>query len=214
MIDTETLKNYCLILEKNIDAEKKRFYRARISKSKSGFPLEEMGAPPKGKASDGRANAAGIRRLYLTCDKETTLHEIRAAEYDYVTIGTFKAKGPIKVVDLTQIDSISPFLPDIDCTVLAINREHLKRINNEMSKTMRRNDSVLDYLPTQYISDFIMSIKNEDGAPIFDGIEYRSAMRSTGANLAIFYPEKFQCVYHKTYEVDEFTYTITPVKNK
>lgn len=166
----------------------------------------KWGAPPEDKAADGRANSAGISRLYLTYDRETTLHEIRAAEYDYVTIATFKQKFPIKVVDLKKIGEISPFTPEVDCTALAINREHLAKINQEMGKTMRRGDSPLDYLPTQYICDFVKSIVDEDGNPVYDGIEYQSAMRESGANLAIFYPEKFKCTYRQTYEVAELIY--------
>lgn len=206
LINTELLREYCIQIPKSISMGKQRFYRARIARNPEGFSRGEMGAPPKEKSTEGRANSTGISRLYLTYDKETTLHEIRAAEYDYVTIATFKQQEDIRVVDLKRISQISPFGPDVDCTALAINRKHLQRINQEMSKTMRRGDSTLDYLPTQYICDFIMSILDEDGSPMFDGIEYKSAMRSSGANLAIFYPEKFKCTYHRTYEITALTY--------
>lgn len=205
-INTELLKAYCLQIEKVIPTGSHRYYRGRIAQDVHGYSISEMGAPPKWAATDGRANSAGISRLYLTYDRETTLHEIRAAEYDYVTIGTFKQESPIRVVDLSRIAEISPFSPEVDCTSLAINREHLLKINQEMSKTMRRGDSPLDYLPTQYISDFIMSITDNKGQPIFDGVEYQSAMRKTGANLAIFYPEKFKCTFRRTYEVTQLVY--------
>lgn len=206
LINTELLKKYCLHIDKTIDTNKQRFYRGRISQSNKGFSKSEMGAPPSNKATDGRANSAGISRLYLTYDRETTLHEIRAAEFDYITIATFKPKTSIKVVDLKLIGDISPFSPDVDCTALAINREHLQKINLEMGRTMRRGDSSLDYLPTQYICDFIMSIEDDNGQPVFDGIEYQSAMRDSGANLAIFYPDKFKCTFCNTYEVTRLIY--------
>lgn len=205
MVNTTLLRDYCINLSKDISVDQK-FYRGRISENKNGFRGREIGAPPCNKAAEGRANSRGISRLYLTYDPDTTLHEIRAAEFDYVTIGTFKALTPLKVVDLKKISEISPFMPDVDCTALAINREHLKRIGTEISKTMRRGDSPLDYIPTQYISDFVMSIEDEDGKPIFDGIEYQSAMKSGGANVALFYPEKCSCVYTRTYEVTELVY--------
>ena len=206
LISTEFLKQYCLYIGKKIEVSDQRFYRGRISTNSKGFTRSNMGAPPPERATDGRANSAGISRLYLTYDRETTLHEIRAAEFDYVTIATFKPKSTINVVDLKQIGNISPFAPDVDCTALAINREHLQKINLEIGKTMRRGDSSLDYLPTQYICDFIMSIEDEDGNHVFDGIEYQSAMRNGGSNLAIFYPEKFECTYSKTYEVIKLEY--------
>lgn len=206
LIDTELLKKYCIQIEKIIPVDNRRFYRGRIARDAVGFRPTEMGPPPVEYVGDGRANSAGISRLYLTDNRETTFHEIRAAEYDYVTIGTFKATEPIRVVDLKRIALISPFGNDVDCTALAINSDHLRRINEEMSKTMRRGDSPLDYLPTQYIADFVMSITDEDGKPMFDGIEYRSAMHSRGANLTIFYPQKFRCTYSRTYEVTQLSY--------
>ena len=206
LINTEILKQYCLYISKHIEVSKQRFYRGRISHSGNGFSRSEMGAPPPDKATDGRANSFGISRLYLTFDRETTLHEIRAAEFDYVTIATFKPTSSLRVVDLKRIGDISPFSPDLDCTALAINREHLQKINSDMARTQRRGDSPLDYLPTQYVCDFIMSIEDADGNHTFDGIEYQSAMRNEGANLAIFYPEKFKCTFCRTYEVTKLIY--------
>ena len=207
LIDTQLLKKYCLEISKDIPVGKQRFYRGRIAKDCNGFPPSEMGAPPKEIATEGRANSAGISRLYLTYDRETTFHEIRAAEYDYVTIGTFKQLKPLKVVDLQQIHKISSFKVDADCMALAINREHLLRIDQEMGRTMRRGDSPLDYLPTQYICDFILSIVDDDGKPVFDGIKYKSAMHTRGSNLVIFAPDSFKCTYTRTYEVQKLTYT-------
>ena len=206
LVDTDLLKEYCIAIAKDIPVGKQRFYRGRIARSEVGFKPSEMGPPPSDNVGDGRANSAGISRLYLTDNRETTFHEIRAAEYDYITIGTFKALEPLRVVDLKRIALISPFSGDVDCTVLAINSEHLRRINEEMSKIMRRGDSPLDYLPTQYMADFVKSITDEDGEPMFDGIEYQSAMHSRGSNLTIFYPEKLKCTYSQTYEVTKLKY--------
>lgn len=214
LIDKECLKKYCLDISKKIPISKQRFYRGRIAEDSNGFSPSEMGAPPKEYATNGRANSDGISRLYLTDNRETTFHEIRAAEYDYVSIGTFKQLKEINVVDLKQIHKISPFGDDVDCTALVINREHLIKINQEMSRPMRRGDSPLDYLPTQYICDFVMSITDEDGNPLFDGIEYQSAMHSRGSNLAIFYPENFKCTYSRTYEVKKLHYTKEVLSNR
>lgn len=212
LVDTDLLKSYCLAIAKDIPVGKQRFYRGRIAHNETGYTPSEMGPPPSDIVGDGRANSAGISRLYLTDNRVTTFHEIRAAEYDYISVGTFKALVPLHVVDLKRIAQISPFSGSVDCTVLAINSEHLRRINEEMSKTMRRGDSPLDYLPTQYIADFVKSITNDDGDPVFDGIEYQSAMHSRGSNLTIFYPEKLKCTYSQTYEVTQLVYKNRTVK--
>lgn len=211
LINTGLLRDYCLQITDEIPVDKRRFYRGRIARNGKGYSPHEMGAPPPEKAVDGRANSAGISRLYLTDSRETTLHEIRAAEYDYITIGTFKLLRPIKVVDLRRISTISPMGADIDCTALAINLEHLQKINEEMSKTMRRGDSPLDYLPTQYICDFVKSITDEYGNPVFDGIIFRSAMHKRGSNLTVFDPDLFKCTYCRTYEVTKLTYHKEPL---
>lgn len=207
LINTELLEKYCESesLRLEISPDEKKFYRGRIARDRKGYKPSEMGAPPIQLVGDGRANSAGISRLYLTDNKETTLHEIRAAEYDYVTIGTFKLQETIKVVDLRMINNISPITSD-DCTMLAVNLEHFQKINDEMCKTMRRGDSVLDYLPTQYICDFIQSITDEDGNPVYQGIMYKSAMHEGGSNLVIFDPTLFKCTYTKTYEVIKLRY--------
>lgn len=85
-----------------------------------------MGAPPAGKSSEGRANARGITCLYLASDLETTLHEVRAGVFDFVSIGKFLLKKDIVVVDLSAITEISPFTEGLDCLDHAINMTHLK----------------------------------------------------------------------------------------
>lgn len=206
LVDAQRLQEYCVQISEIIVPDKQRFYRGRIARDKNGYTGKDMGAPPPEKATDGRANSVGISRLYLTNNRETTFHEIRAAEYDYVTVGTFKLMEPINVVNLSRIGEISPFGEEVDLTALAINREHLKKINQEMAHPMRRGDSVLDYLPTQFISDLIMSIQDESGKPMFDGIRYQSAMHSKGSNFTIFYPQKFKCTSWKTYEVTKLKF--------
>ena len=174
------------------------FYRARIWNDKEGFTKKQMGAPPAIKASAGRANPEGISCLYLADSIETTLHEIRAGLYDNATVATFKLLKDIEVVNLAAIDKISP-LQEIDCNMLAINLPHLGKIGNEISKPLRRRDSSLDYLPTQYISDFIKS----EG---FAGIEYKSTMHKDGVNFAIFDEGLFKCTKIASYDIHELTY--------
>lgn len=180
------------------------FYRSRIS-SEEGFSPEEMGAPPSEKATAGRANSAGIRCLYLASDPDTTIQEIRAGVFDYVSVGRFELQEDIVVVDLKAIDYISPFIDGLSFLEHAINKEHLKRINMEIGRPLRRSDSALDYIPTQYISDFIKSIMH-DGKPEYAGIEYNSTINFSGQNLAIFYPDLFLCTDVEVYHIKELRY--------
>ena len=179
------------------------FYRARFCPNTTGVPIGEMGAPPSEIASAGRANSRGVSRLYLSDRIATTLYEIRAGVYDYVTIGEFKLKKDIEVIDLAQIDKISPFVAnsavDIDFVMHAINLEALRMIAQEIAKPLRRHDSQLDYLPTQYISDFIKSLG-------FDGIQFNSTMNKEGFNLAIFDETLFECKKTTVYDIKTIQY--------
>lgn len=179
------------------------FYRARISDA-AGLQRDIMGAPPLGIASDGRVNASGISCLYLSTERETTIHEIKAGTHDFVTIGRFRLKEDISIVNLINLHQISPFRTAlIDFTQHAINRKHLQKIGNEIARPLRRQDSPLDYLPTQYISDFIKSKG-------YKGIEYKSTMHDSGRNLAIFNEELLECIDVSVVKIKEINYSHRP----
>lgn len=181
-------------------------YRSRICPDEKGFVRTEMGPPPYNKATGGRVNPTGISILYLSDSKETTMYEIRAGVYDFVTVGRFKLQKDIEVINLAGIDHISPFIGidyGFDFTQYATNIEHLKMIAQEIAKPLR-NDNSLDYLPTQYISDYIRSKG-------YDGIEYISTMCKNGANLAVFDPSLFKCTSTSVYDVKSISYTYDPI---
>lgn len=173
-------------------------YRARIAPSANGFAIDKMGAPPRDKATSGRANSEGISCLYLSDSEETTLHEARVGEYDFVSIAQFEAIEDVEVVNIALLSEISPFWGS-DITQLAVNLSNFKRLGNEVAKPMRRHDSPLDYLPTQYLCDYIKSLGHA-------GFEYRSAMNKDGSNVAIFYPEKFRCIHVSVFDIQSLEY--------
>lgn len=204
-INLELFEKFCSYIRKPYK-QGKIFYRGRISNIE-GFPVKHMGAAPPEVASEGRANAKGITCLYLADSEETTIHEVRAGAFDYVSIGRFTLLKDIIVVDLKGINQISPFIEGLDCREHAINKEHLNKINNEMGKALRRSDSPLDYLATQYITDFIKSLENPaDSTSTYSGIEYKSVMNEIGYNLAIFDENLFECIGVDIFKIDSITY--------
>lgn len=196
-INKVVLSTFCNYIKKTYKAGSV-FYRARICPDETGFPIDKMGAPSVGCATAGRANPTGISCLYLADRNITALKEIRAGVYDYITIGKFILKEDVEVVNLTIVDRISPFW-GIDNTVHAVNKKHLRKISDEIAKPLRRHDSQLDYLPTQYISDFIKS----EG---FAGIGYKSTMDKDGYNLAMFDEALFDCESVYVYDIRELSY--------
>lgn len=183
--------------EKNY-GENVEFYRARYSDNR-GWQCKDMGAPDYSIASSGRANSRGISCLYLANNVDTTFYEIKARTHDTVTVGLFKAKREFKVVDLKALDNLSPFYLDVDISTYVVNRDTLKLIAMEIAKPLKRDDSELDYIPTQYLSDYIKS----QG---YDGIEYRSTINPDGYNLAIFNQEIFDCVSTKVHNIKGLSY--------
>ncbi|TCL59712.1 RES domain-containing protein [Hydrogenispora ethanolica] len=196
-INKEKFFSLCNLIKKSYKT-RKVFYRARICTDKTGFNTDEMGAPPSDKATAGRANSAGISCLYLADTAVTAINEIRAGIYDYVAVGKFILKQDIEVIDLTHVDQISPFWGS-DKKFHAVNKKHLQKISHDIAKPMRRHDSLLDYLPTQYISDFIKSCG-------FAGIEYQSTMNKDGYNLAIFDETLYRCSTVNVYDIRRIKY--------
>lgn len=173
----------------------KIFYRGRLSDA-NGYETTQMGNPPNHLAKSGRANPVGISYLYIANDLLTTLFETRAALHDYVSIGEFRLKEDIIIIDLKGIGKQDPF----DLAQNELLEDYLaylpflKRLGYELSKPIRRQDSDLDYLPTQYLTEFIKSIGT-------DGVAYGSSLNKTGQNLAIFNPDNFECKKVNVYEI-------------
>jgi hypothetical protein len=178
----------------------KVFHRARICDGEQMYEKEKMGKPPIEKSTAGRANPKGISYLYVSNDWETTLYETRASLYDYVTIAEFKIKEDINVLNLRDTSKISPFTLDDDIGEYLKHKKYLSKLEKELSKPIRRQDSELDYLPTQYLCEFIKSIG-------FDGVEFRSSLNPDGYNLAMFNDEAFECIRTTLHEVKTVKFT-------
>lgn len=170
------------------------FFRCRIS-DKDGFTCKKMRNPPIKLASSGRANPEGISYLYVADSIETSMYETRASLFDYVTIGEFKLREDLKILNLrnpkddpiywSEIEEIEDFLIYIP---------FIQTLQKELSLPIRKRDKLLDYIPTQYISEFIKSLG-------FDGVEYQSSLFSNGYNIAIFNPKKLECYSSCVYEI-------------
>lgn len=200
------LKQLKILLENMVfdfQAGALNLYRSRICDEKSydeGYPQRKMGAPPIAFTTSGRTNSEGIQCLYLASDTDTSFHEVRARDNDRVSLGTFNLVKDIRIVDLTMFDKIGPFsVPDFDMTWFAINIDIIRKIGNEVAMPMRRFDSVLDYIPTQYICDFVKHLG-------YDGIRYKSTLSEGGVNYAIFDEKKFECVDVKVVHIENMQY--------
>ncbi len=159
------------------------FFRARLHKNadENVFSKEEMFCPDKEIATAGRANPIGIPYLYLSDNEHTVLYEIRASFLDEVSVASFKLKEDLTRKIIISDFTETPYLYAPGEVNQRIKSTLLKQIiSRDLSKPMRRYDSELDYIPTQFICEFIKVFTG------VHGIKFRSSLHKTGNNIVIF----------------------------
>lgn len=176
------------------------FYRARLHKNadEEAFSKEEMLCPPKEYSMAGRANSVGIPYLYLSDNENTILYEIRASYLDEVSVASFRLNedlsDDIVISDFTETPALyapSEVNQRIKATLLK------QIISRDLSKPMRRYDSELDYIPTQFICEFIRVFTN------VQGIKFRSSLHNIGNNIVIFNQDIMECEAVKKVKVSK-----------
>lgn len=163
-------------------------YRSRINEKGdiTPFPKDKMGAPPKEYATAGRANPQGLPYLYLSDKPETTFYEVRALYLDYISTGAFKSERDLKIIDFTETKSPFTFMADSSVDKGIIGELRIKAISDDLSRPMRRYDSIVDYVPTQFICEYIKYTAKADG------IAFKSSL-CDGVNYVIFDTNSFDC---------------------
>jgi hypothetical protein len=175
-------------------------FRARLH-HQSGmvvYKTDEMTCPPKEFAGGGRANPSGIPFLYLSDNPETILYEVRASYLDELSVGTFELNSElesIKLVDFTEDTTL--FQPNSSSINKTIKAKLLRqKISSDLSKPMRRYDSELEYIPTQFICEFI---KVFTGA---FGIRFNSSLHPKGNNVVLFDQNLMTCISVKKVKIN------------
>ena len=168
----------------------KPLYRARLhySGDQKEYKIADMGCPERTKATAGRANPQGIPYLYLSQSTETTLYEIRAAFLDEVSVGTFKIKRDVSIVLVDFTEPPAAFLNIGEIIQYTKSMFLRKVISSDLSLPLRRFDSEIEYIPTQFICEFI---KHFTGG---DGIIFNSSLHTGGKNIVLFEQDKIECV--------------------
>ena len=182
---------------------KDELFRARLHHQSGleAYNTDEMYCPEPLRASGGRANPLGIPYLYLSDNVETVLYEVRASYLDELSIGSFYLKdkySSVKIVDFTEDTAL--FQPNkVNETIKA--KLLRDKISKDLSKPMRRYDSEIDYIPTQFICEFI---KVFTGA---SGIRFSSSLHPNGKNIVIFNQEFMECKDVKLKKINKLNLT-------
>lgn len=161
-------------------------YRSRIQESVVPFGSEQMGRPPQGKATAGRANPMGISHLYLSDELETSIRESRAYQHCYVSVATFRLLEVCQVLDLASLQRENPFKIVDDGLASKLDYWRLlERLGDELARPARSTDNQLEYIPTQYLSELVKSMG-------VHGIRYKSSLHPGGRNIVLFNDERVE----------------------
>jgi hypothetical protein len=175
------------IIKKNV-----YLFRARVSPNEK-YPPSKMSKPPKSDATEGRANPTGIPYLYLASDVNTAISEIRPQVENKITVGKFRVRDKIDVIDLRSPTIGSPFRWGEYLELVLKLQGFLRTLGSILSKPVDRNKTSLEYLPTQYLCEYI---KNQG----YEGVLYKSHL-GRGYNIVLFNEHKVKCIETKLYKV-------------
>ncbi|MEI4713448.1 RES domain-containing protein [Bacillus cereus] len=163
------------------------FYRARIGEFKDD---KDLTAPPEDKIlKSGRANPVGIRVLYSAIDIETAISEVRPWKSATVTIASVNPTQSLKLVDLSKVSELRKKVTQSFFSVANMREELdtidlLSCLDEVLSKPVFPDVSELEYIPSQYLTEFIKSLG-------YDGVIFKSSL-GPGENYVFFNWEKIK----------------------
>lgn len=185
-------------------------YRARISDNR--LQIDDMGAPPVGAATSGRANPFGISYLYMASTVDTALAEVRPFNEGEVYVSklvlnhnyineNYEKDEQVIFIDLTNPRrDVSPFLfSEDEYEQLIYSLSLLEKFSTDLSKPIKPHKSDLEYLPTQFICEYIKSLKK------YKGIMFNSSF-GTGINYVAFDTDLFIPTEPKSYRIQSTHY--------
>lgn len=170
--------------------ETTKLFRARVFQSEDEmkeafkYPEASFGPPPSHIAPSGRMNARGISVFYGALDSATAISEVRPPVGSYVVVSEFNLLRPARLLDLTQLRSLSvkadskfdpQYLEQYErCDFL---RKLSRKLVIPIVPTLQESG----YLLTQAIADYLSTHKV--GGEELDGILFSSAQISTNLSL-------------------------------
>jgi hypothetical protein len=174
-----------------------RFYRVRDIDSPTeradalADPANKLGSPPKRFRSPGRMNAAGVPAFYGAFEVDTCVAEIRPSVGSTIVGAAFRAIRPLVVLDTTRfarpIKVRSLFSPVYNDRLEQWS--FMQSFMHEISRPVLPDDTLLDYIPTQAVAEYLNSVlkvtigKVERG---IDAIIFASAQAPSGRNIVFF----------------------------
>lgn len=167
------------------------FFRARIWSHLKAPEANDLGAPPKERASAGRMNPAGISYLYLATDKETALAEVIGRPPCNVAVAHFINRDKLIFLDLSDLPDPDSIPDDTQAKKEAL--KFLHHFVHSISQPVERDGHEhVSYVPSQVVCEYFAQIYpndigNEKTTRLcLHGIMYPSVIRDGGKNLVLF----------------------------
>ena len=136
---------------------------SKIDKVKGyyGYGPDESFVPPRQYSKDMRANYRYIPYLYCSNHPYISAIEVRPRLSSSISVATIKVIEPICLLDLTGSTSSSKMIES---------KQNLFSDLSELySKPVTDEDNILDYIPTQFIAEYVKKLG-------YDGIAYKSSL--------------------------------------
>lgn len=149
---------------------KDKLFRCRLVTSGSkveeekgfwGLTAKESFIPPILYTKDMRANYKYIPYLYCANHPYTALIEVRPRIGSLVSVATIEVVEKIKLLDFTQHTNPK--------NMSEAKRNLFSDLSYLYSKPVASEDDTLDYIPTQYIAEYVKNLG-------YDGIAYESSL--------------------------------------
>jgi hypothetical protein len=169
-----------------VDVNQKLF-RCRQHKLKKEVDKEGKSiaaAPTHLSKLNNRMSPAGISMFYCSPYKEVSIAEVVDLEdkqSPFYTTAYFKSKKELKLVDLTIIPDFPSIFDEKNNHKIDTLR-FLKDFVKDISNPIHKNDEVIDYVPTQIVTEYIRFNPDLN----IDGIVYPSAKIKGKENYVLF----------------------------
>lgn len=175
---------------------------------------DRMIPKPEFVKSAGRANGAGIAYLYLATTEQTAVSEIRPWIGASVSIAQFRITRNLRTLDLSREHGTSGFAKLIfeqlsgKSKVDAAKKQEVvwTDIDNAFSTPVSREESEIDYTPTQILAEAFL----HSG---YDAIAYRSNFGDLGFNVMLFDVNNAEILNCAPYKITKVEIGIEQVGN-
>ena len=169
---------------------KEKIYRGRRLKAGTDFFHKDLTSPPPNKSGNNRMSPKGVSFFYGAMDTGTCVAELRPSVGEQIAVAEFELLRELTVIDLaTAIPYHSIFDDEYKFHRDEFILPFVRRFADSISEPVQISDSDLEYVPTQVFTEFLRFHPKHQ----FDGIQYKSSLRSDGINIVLFKEEGISC---------------------